>query len=617
MIRRQWSLALLLPGGVLLTFLLILLAALVHADQLRKQALLQNLQQQAKNDAVSLTRYAERFLEIHPEVVAEEIGHVATDSYLSVVVLVDAGNQIRFSNQSQWRNQSAAAVFSELQLQRLQQATQTRLASLFYDVEHARLEVYMSFAISSRVEPLRVLERGAVVLNYDLSSLETFSVGELVGTHMIELAALLLGALLLLIILHAQVIRPLQNINTYAAAIARGDFNRTWDSPSYASEISNLQQTLRQMSQKLAAQMLLLEEEAERTQAIIDNMVDGVITISEQGEIRSFNLAAERIFGYTPDQVQGKNVKMLMPSPYYEQHDEYLLNYLHTGKAQIIGIGREVEGKRSNGECFPLELAVSEVNTQRGRLFLGLVRDVTERKQVEKMKSEFISTVSHELRTPLTAINGALKLIASGAMGRLSDSAGPLLDIALRNSERLLFLINDLLDMEKLEAGKFTLDIRPQSLQRLLQQAEQVNSTYGLEREVGLDFHLLPEPVVVAVDGQRLLQVLSNFLSNAIKFSPTGARVALHMQLQRGWVTVTVTDSGPGIPAEFHDRLFTKFSQFDASNTRQQGGTGLGLAISKALIEQMGGKIGFHSVAGSGASFYFSLRVSAAADDAG
>lgn len=352
-----------------------------------------------------------------------------------------------------------------------------------------------------------------------------------------------------------------------------------------------------------------LEEQASHTQAILDHMVDGVITIDRRGIIHSFNPAAERIFGYASAEAIGHNVSMLMPGPHREKHDGYLQAYQATGIAKIIGIGREVEGLRQDGSLFPMELAVSEIVQAGQPLYVGMVRDITERKRVERMKSEFVSTVSHELRTPLTSISGALGLIAGGALGELSAQASQMIAIAHKNSQRLTHLINDLLDMEKIAAGKMQFDMKPHALRPLLEQALDGNRGYGAERHVELRLQQAVPDVDVRVDSHRLLQVLSNLLSNAIKFSPENGTVEIAVAADHERVRISVSDQGPGVPAAFRDRIFQKFAQADASDTRQKGGTGLGLAITRELVERMGGQIGFRSVEGEGATFFVELPV--------
>jgi signal transduction histidine kinase/DNA-binding response OmpR family regulator len=250
-------------------------------------------------------------------------------------------------------------------------------------------------------------------------------------------------------------------------------------------------------------------------------------------------------------------------------------------------------------------LQIERVSLQQRTVDMRLARDEAER--ASRIKSEFISTVSHELRTPLTAISGALGLIAGGAAGDLPLQAREMVNIAHKNSRRLSFLINDLLDMEKLLAGKLHFDLSGQALMPLLEQTLADNQSYAAQFQVSYIMRQRADGVQVNVDTQRLQQVMANLLSNAAKFSPPGAMVEVDVRVRGDLVRVEVVDHGPGIPLEFQPRIFQKFSQADASDTRQKGGTGLGLAISRELTERMGGRMGFESRVGEGARFFFEL----------
>lgn len=260
------------------------------------------------------------------------------------------------------------------------------------------------------------------------------------------------------------------------------------------------------------------------------------------------------------------------------------------------------------------EIQTRDIALRRERLFLEqrtmdmqLAKDEAER--ASRVKSEFISTVSHELRTPLTAISGALGLIAGGAVGPLSLQAQEMVGIAKKNSQRLSYLINDLLDMEKLMVGKLHFDLRALELMPLLEQALAENQAYAEPYKVRYVLSQRIDGLRVWVDAQRLQQVLANLLSNAAKFSPEGAQVEVAVRRRGEAVRVEVQDHGTGIPTSFQGSIFQKFSQADASDTRQKGGTGLGLAISRELIERMGGSMGFESQEGQGACFFFDLPV--------
>ncbi|WP_312679129.1 hybrid sensor histidine kinase/response regulator [Stutzerimonas nitrititolerans] len=239
----------------------------------------------------------------------------------------------------------------------------------------------------------------------------------------------------------------------------------------------------------------------------------------------------------------------------------------------------------------------------------GTSMDLTEHKRIEQMKNDFVSTVSHELRTPLTSISGALGLINGGALGEVPPAMQQMLDIAHRNSQRLGHLINDLLDMEKIAAGKMSFDMHEHSLYQLLEEALASNQAFAAQLGVNCVLREAAD-VQVWVDASRLQQVLGNFLSNAIKYTPEGGEVSLHCSVPDAThVRISVTDQGPGIAAEFRARVFEKFAQADASDSRQKGGTGLGLAITKEFIERMGGTVGFDTAEGQGTTFWCELPI--------
>ena len=326
----------------------------------------------------------------------------------------------------------------------------------------------------------------------------------------------------------------------------------------------------------------------------------------ETGKFIEINDALLASTGYTREEFTALSYWDITPREYEPQEALQLESLKKTGRYGPY----EKEYIRKDGSRYPVLLNGMMLEDPSGRkLIWSMIEDISERKRLDRMKSEFVSIVSHELRTPLTSIAGALGLIAGGALGTLPAQAQQMIAIAYRNSQRLTHLINDLLDMEKLAAGKMQFDMRPQALMPLIEQALEENRTYGGERGVTLVLTDAAPDVEVQVDAQRLLQVLANLLSNAIKFSPEGGVVKVSVTATAETVTVSIADQGPGIPAAFRERIFQKFSQADASDTRQKGGTGLGLAISRELVERMGGSIGFESEEGKGARFFFDLPV--------
>ncbi|MCY1030067.1 PAS domain-containing sensor histidine kinase [Corallococcus sp. BB11-1] len=247
-------------------------------------------------------------------------------------------------------------------------------------------------------------------------------------------------------------------------------------------------------------------------------------------------------------------------------------------------------------------------------LLYAVARDVTqarlleeERQRVERMKNEFISTVSHELRTPLTSIRGSLGLLCGGIAGPLDSQVAQMVGIAHKNSERLLRLINDILDLEKMESGGLDLHLESTDVAPLLAQALQAHQGYAAEYGVHLDVEVHAPGARARVDEDRFNQVLANLLSNAIKFSPQGERVTLSLSREQGCLRVEVADHGPGIPEAFQARVFQKFAQADASDTRRRPGTGLGLSIAHGLVARMGGTLRFSTRAGEGTRFCFDL----------
>ena len=345
-----------------------------------------------------------------------------------------------------------------------------------------------------------------------------------------------------------------------------------------------------------------------------------IIATDCDGLITHFNVGAERLLGYSAAEMVGRQTPAII---------HLAIEVAARGAALGRQLGHPVEGFRvlvvlperhgsekrewtyvhKDGHLIPVSLVVTPMRTDSGEIvgYLGIAEDITERKRAERLKNEFVSTVSHELRTPLTSIAGALGLLTGGAMGELPPLLRPMIDIAHKNSLRLNHLINDLLDMEKIAAGKMDFDMREQALMPLVEQALEANKGYGEQRRVHFVLTERLDTAEVRIDAQRLQQVLANFLSNAAKFSPEGGQVEVAVACHQGQVRVAVCDHGSGIPSEFRARIFEKFSQADGSDTRQKGGTGLGLAITKELVEKMGGAVGFDSTEGQGATFWVDL----------
>lgn len=267
----------------------------------------------------------------------------------------------------------------------------------------------------------------------------------------------------------------------------------------------------------------------------------------------------------------------------------------YEGNASVIGGSDEVEIR------VHLGAVKSDEEAREG---VAIIEDLTEDKRLEKAKNEFVSSVSHELRTPLTSIFAVLKLIQAGQLGDIKDEAGEMVEIAVRNSERLSSLINDLLDMGRIEAGELYLQAKTCSVMPVLKRAVEEMSPFAQQQNIDLQLQVSSMDYCINVDEGRYTQTLINLLSNAIKFSPAGTAVVVNAVLHDGKVRVSIKDSGPGIPEEFQPELFKRFTQYDASDTKSAGGSGLGLNISYGLVSLMGGALSYETSQADGTSFY-------------
>jgi signal transduction histidine kinase/CheY-like chemotaxis protein len=264
------------------------------------------------------------------------------------------------------------------------------------------------------------------------------------------------------------------------------------------------------------------------------------------------------------------------------------------------------ELQRRDGSFFPVEYIVRPIVEEAAEIGTVLTfKDITERREIEKLKDEFVSVVSHELRTPLTSIRGSLGLLASGKLGTLEESGQRMLEIAAQNTDRLVRLINDILDIERIASGTITMEPDTVSVHRLVTQA--VQTVQGVAEKGGIRLRVQPVNTVLRADGDRVVQVLTNLLSNAIKFSDAGSTVSLEAVEENGSMRFTVTDNGRGIPADKLESIFERFQQVDASDSREKGGTGLGLSIARSIVQQHGGDIWVESTPGNGSSFHFTI----------
>ncbi len=348
----------------------------------------------------------------------------------------------------------------------------------------------------------------------------------------------------------------------------------------------------------------LVEQRTKELAAILEHAVESILVVDEQGKIIKANPAAAHLFGYKLDTQQTIEIGQLIP---------LLRNIVTVEGRELRTISWcESTGVRSDGSELPIELSVSPVELQERKFFTIMVHDATAKRKVDRLKNEFISTVSHELRTPLTSIKGALGIALSGDIGQLEVRIRDLLVIANNNADRLTRLVNDILDIDKLEFGNVQLNNQRIAICPLLQQSVTQNQGYSARYGVELVFDEIDaslETLHVNLDTDRFLQVMSNLLSNAIKYSHLGGKVRVSLAREGREIKISVADEGQGIPPAFRQRIFRKFAQVDSSDTKRRDGTGLGLSITKAIVERFGGRIDYHSIEGEGTIFFFTLPI--------
>ncbi len=358
-----------------------------------------------------------------------------------------------------------------------------------------------------------------------------------------------------------------------------------------------------------------LERLSRRNELILESVGEGVYGINLAGECSFVNPAALSFTGHSREELM-KAVHTMheILQPRKADGSEYPWEESPTYATLNDGEVRRVKGDlmwRKDGASFPVDYVVTPIVEEDERILGAVVtfQDITERRAIEQMKNEFISIVSHELRTPLTSIRGSLGLLASGLLKKFPDKAEKMLKIAVENTDRLVRLINDILDIERLESGKVTVEQIECDLANLMLGASE--TMQAMANDNGVKLVVEPFSVKVWADSDRCLQVLTNLLSNAIKFSNRDGEVKLFAETVENengqWAQISVADNGRGVPMEKVGKIFERFGQVDASDSREKGGTGLGLPICKTIVEQHGGSLWVESVIGKGSTFLFTL----------
>ncbi len=370
---------------------------------------------------------------------------------------------------------------------------------------------------------------------------------------------------------------------------------------------AGLEKRVEERTAKLRLAYERVRANEQRVQVILESAQDPFFAVDMQGLVIEWNGRAESLFGWTREEILGKRMAdTLVPPRFAGTIDRFMEAFVQGSRTELIRapferimidrLGREIE----------VEARVGFVDTGLDRFFAAFVHDISQRKEVERLKSEFVSTVSHELRTPLTAIHGSLQLLQSGMAGDLPEDARELVTLSAQSSARLVRLVNDVLDLERMTSGRMQYTVEPCLLSPLAMQAIRDVQPLAEASDVRLLLEAA-EPLTVRGDHDRLLQVAINLLANAVKFSPRGATVRVAVRRVGHDARFSVVDHGAGVPESFRSRVFERFAQADSSDRRQKGGTGLGLSICRAIVEAHHGRIDFTSEPGVRTEFFFEI----------
>jgi len=351
---------------------------------------------------------------------------------------------------------------------------------------------------------------------------------------------------------------------------------------------------------KLAEDLLRASEA--RVRLIVESMPVGLVITDKSGKILMFNPTTLKMFDYSQEALTGKPLSLLFQSADGAPQEDFMREIT----AKATGRIHETAAKKKNGHILPLQLSLTEFQALDGPCYLAVMLDITERKEIERLKQEFVSMISHDLRTPLTSIQIFLNLLGRGAFGALSELGAKKADMADRNATRLINLVNDLLDIEKMESGQLELNCKPITLNSVIERSVESVRAFAEQNGVAIETTAISDKTVSA-DDDRLVQVVVNLLGNAVKFSPPESVVTVTTKESPEHLKVEIIDRGRGVPAQLRQTIFERFKQVEVKDATEKKGTGLGLAICRAIIEQHNGEIGVESEEGKGSTFWFRL----------
>ncbi len=366
-----------------------------------------------------------------------------------------------------------------------------------------------------------------------------------------------------------------------------------------------------------------------RLSAVLEAMPDALVIVDEKGRIVLINKQTEKLFGFERTELLGEYVERLMPDSFRNRHEQHRKNFTENPHTRSMGVGLDLLGLKKDGSQFPVEISLSPLKTDEGLLVLAAVRDISSQKQLQaqlhtkndlleatnhrvqeanRLKSEFLANISHELRTPLNAIIGFAELMHDGKVGPVSVEHKEYLDDILSSSKHLLQLINDILDLAKVESGKIYFHPESVDLSQLIMDVCDSLRALISKKQINLEIKTDPEISNVIVDPAKFKQILYNYVSNALKFTQDKGTVLIRVTAEgKKYFRLAVEDSGIGIRDEELGRLFAEFQQLDTSMSKKYQGTGLGLALTKRIVEAQGGEVGVSSVFGKGSIFYVIL----------